>query len=205
MPTRPAGRAAPWHDDLVPAYLPDEDAWRYHPPPVSQGWRWIALLAPLVAVAVAAAATLSLLHLRGADERGYLDDPEVTGVVSVACAVMTSTVEGLRVGGPPRRQAAVLADQNLAVERMIDLVRRVDAPTRRADRPLDAWLADWDSLLRARERYARQVSSGSEATFRVPTGPDDRPVVERMNRAADGSCRVPDVLVDPFSADDLEV
>ncbi|RYY42669.1 MAG: hypothetical protein EON53_15660 [Actinomycetales bacterium] len=99
----------------------------------------------------------------------------------------------------------MLADQNLAVERMIDTVRRIDAADRRSDRPLDAWLEDWDSLLRARDRYARQVSTGFDATFRVPTGPDDRPVVERMDRAADGTCRVPDVLVDPFSTGDVEV
>ena len=189
----------------MPAYLPDEDAWRYDLPPVSPGWRWMALLAPLVALAVAAAATFSLLHSLEEDERGYLDDPEVTGVVTIACAIMTSTVDGLRVGGPPRRQAAVLADQNLAVERMIDTVRRIDASDRRSDRPLDAWLEDWDSLLRARDRYARQVSAGFDATFRVPTGPDDRPVVERMDRAAEGTCRVPDVLVDPFSAGDQDV
>ncbi|KQP79787.1 MULTISPECIES: hypothetical protein [unclassified Aeromicrobium] len=189
----------------MPAYLPDEDAWRYDLPPVSPGWRWMALLAPLVALAVAAAATFSLLHSLEEDERGYLDDPEVTGVVTIACAIMTSTVDGLRVGGPPRRQAAVLADQNLAVERMIDTVRRIDAADRRSDRPLDAWLEDWDSLLRARDRYARQVSTGFDATFRVPTGPDDRPVVERMDRAAEGTCRVPDVLVDPFSAGDQDV
>lgn len=189
----------------MPAYLPDEDAWRYHPPPVARWWRWLALAAPLVAALVVAGAAAVWLDVRERDERGYLDDPEVTGTVRVSCAVMRSTVEGLRVSGPARRQAAVIADQNLAVQRMIVAVRRIDAPTRRADRPLEAWLTDWEALLRARERYARQVAGGFDGTFRVPTAPDGRPVTERMARAADGACDVPEVLLDPYASNDVEV
>lgn len=205
MAARPAGWTSPWHDDVVPAYLPDEDVWRYDPAPVSSRWRWVARLAPLVAVLVAVGAASVLVHVRGEDERGYLDDPRVTSVVARACAVMTSTVESQRVGGPPGRQTAVLADQNLAILKMLQQVRRLDAAERRADRPLDAWLADWDSLLSARDRYTRQVSGGSDETFQVPSDPDGRPLTERMNRAADGTCQVPQVLIDPFSAGDVEV
>lgn len=189
----------------MPSYLPDEDAWAYPPAPVSRGWRWIALLAPVVAVAVAAAAVVWLLHSRDRDARGYLDDVEVTSTVSAACTIMTASVQGLRVEGPARLQAAILADQNLAVRRMIEMVRELDDTTRRADRPLEAWLADWESLLRARERYARQVAGGFDGTFRLPTVDGGRPVTERMDRAADGACVVPEVLVDPYSVDDVEV
>lgn len=189
----------------MPAHLPDEDTWRFPPAPVSREWRLAALLAPLLAVAIAVAAALTVVDSRGADARGYLDDPEVTSTVAAACAIMTASVQGQRVQGPARLQAAVLADQNLAVREMIQMVREVDPTTRRADRPLEAWLTDWEALLRARERYARQVGGGFDGSFRLPTDPDGRPVTERIDRAADGFCVVPEVLVDPYSADDVEV
>jgi hypothetical protein len=189
----------------VPSYLPDEDAWRYPPAPVDRAWRRVAVVAPLVALLVGVAAGLTALQLRSEDAAGRLDDPRVTRVVAQACGVMTSAIGQVRVDGPPRLRGAQLADQNLEVRRMIEQVRTLAPAVRRADRPLEAWLADWEDLLRARERYARQVSGGFRGGFSPPTSPDGEPVVERMDRAASGTCVVPGVVIDPASYRDIAV
>lgn len=189
----------------MPSYLPDEDAWRFAPAPVSRGWRRLAVVGPLVAVLLGAAAVATALQARSEDARGTLDDPRVTSMVAQACGIMTSAVGEVRVTGPARLRGAQLADQNLEVRRMIDRVRTLAPAVRRADRPLEAWLADWETLLTARERYARQVSGGFRGDFRAPRADDGTALEQRMDRAADGTCRVPTTIVDPLAYLDVSV
>lgn len=189
----------------MPSYLPDEDVWRYAPAPVARGWRRLAVVGPLVAVLVGFAAVAVALQARSQDTRGTLDDPRVTRMVAQACGIMTSAVAQVRVDGPARLRGAQLADQNLEVRRMIDRVRTLPQAVRRADRPLEPWLADWESLLAARERYARQVSGGFRGDFRPPTAADGSELEQRMDRAAAGTCQVPATLVDPFAYQDVSV
>ncbi len=189
----------------MPSYLPDEDVWRYAPAPVARGWRRLAFVGPLVAVLVGVAAVAVALQARSQDTRGTLDDPRVTRMVAQACGIMTSAVAQVRVDGPARLRGAQLADQNLEVRRMIDRVRTLPQAVRRADRPLEAWLADWESLLAARERYARQVSGGFRGDFRPPTAADGSELEQRMDRAAAGTGQVPAPLVDPFAYQDVSV
>lgn len=187
----------------MPRYLPDEDAWHYPPAPVAHGWRRLAVVGPLLAVLLSAGAVASALHSRSLDAHGTIDQPQTVRMVAQACRIMTASIEQVQVEGPARVRGAQLADQNLELRRMVDRVRTLDPAVRRADRPLDAWLRDWDDLLRARERYARRVSGGFRGTFRAPTSPDGAVLTRRMNRAADGACVVPAVVLDPDAYRDV--
>ncbi len=146
-----------------------------------------------------------LASLSTADVRGRLDDDRVLGVVGAACDVMRATVVGLPVRGPAEVRAEILSDQNTAVERMIAAVERLDERVRASDRPLEAWLADWERVLDARQEYAIAVDGGSREPFAVPTAPDGEPLTVRIEAAAGGACDVPDVVGDPGAYADQQV
>lgn len=202
---RHPARDGAWDDGAVPDLMqPPEEVWRYAPPPMHRGARWLAVLAPAVAVALIIGSVLWLQRSAAEDTEGRLDSPVVTSTVAGACTIMTNTVLGQRVEGPPRLKAAILADQNLAVRQMIGAISTLDDSVRLRDQPLDAWLADWNTLLTAREQYARQVAGGADGALRVPTV-DGRPITERMDAAGGTVCPVPEILLDPYSGNDREV
>lgn len=158
-----------------------------------------------MAVALVVGSGAWLVASDRADARGYIDDPDVTSAVSRACGLMTSTVSRLRVAGPRPLQEAVLDDQTRAIEEMIEQIEELGPRRLAADRPLEAWLADWQRLAEARDEWSRRVGDGSDETLPVPRDDSGRPIIERMDRAADGWCRVPVVLVDPRAGEDIDV
>ena len=112
---------------------------------------------------------------------------------------MTSTVKGLpieRLG--PTSGSTRCADQNTAVMNMVDRIREISSKVRESDQPLDAWLADWESLVSGRRALHRPAAPGDDnKNFRVPRTPDGDPINERMDMAAEDVCAVPDVLLSP--------
>ena len=113
---------------------------------------------------------------------------------------MTATVESMPVSGSPREQAAILADQDQAVEQMVQAIRLVDPDVRAADKPTDQWLHDWDRLLDSRQSYALLVKLGHQPTLRIPRDADGDPIYQRMNDVwlTTSACRVPHDLLSPY-------
>ncbi len=189
------------------AYPPARDRWRFPPPPIGRGPRIAAIVAPLVAVALIAAAFVRLAALEDEDVIGYFDDERVVATVRISCARMLAEVSRVPIegGGPERAEAVAL--QNQVVSAMVDRVREAIDPRQRAsDRPLEAWLADWEALVEAREAWARALAGGDAPDApEVPVDEDGEPVTTRMDLAAAGACTVPTVLVDPSGTADRAV
>ena len=80
---------------------------------------------------------------------------------------------------------------------MVDRIRSLESTLRESDQPLDAWLADWETLVSGREDYLGQRRRGVDTTFRVPRSPDGDPINVRMDMAAEDVCAVPEVLLNP--------
>jgi hypothetical protein len=133
------------------------------------------------------------------DIPGVIDDERVLEVTIRECRLMTSTVEGVLVGGPQDERLDALSDQNTAVETMIDRIRTLSPNVREADKPLDSWLADWQTLVAEREDYLGRQRHGIDSDFRVPRTRDGDPINERMDLAAE-DCPVPEVLLKPHLA-----
>lgn len=189
-----------------PAF-PPQRSWQFPPPKVGRGWTWLAVLGSTVGGLVLVGTITALIVTGMRDTPGLIDDVTVLDRIDTACGAMTTTVEGMPAGDSPEDRAAVVADQNAAVEQMIEQVEELDPDTRAGDRPLAAWLDDWRDLVTARDDYAAAVLStrtldGPEVE--VPLDPDGHPITDRMVDALfDPVCEVPEVLVDPDSASDL--
>jgi hypothetical protein len=180
-------------------YPPERNTWEYPPPPVSRRWFWVALLVIVVSVALAAGLAVTGVKVASKDFPSVIEDHQIVDVIAKECAVMTSTVESMPVAGSPRQQAAILADQDRAVGKMLQAIRLIDPGVRAADKPTDQWLHDWDRLLDARMSYGVLVARGYQPTLRIPRDADGDPIYKRMNDAwlTTTACRVPHVLLSP--------
>jgi hypothetical protein len=191
----------------LPAYPPARNAWEFPPPPISRRWKWIAAAVSLLSVVTAIGLASVAFTIGGKDIPGMIDDDRVLSVISRECDIMTSTVISMPVAGSPEQQAAIIADQDAAVEHMLTAIRSVDAGIRHDDRPTDDWLADWDRLIGAREHYAELVRDGYEPDLEIPRDPSGNGIYQRMNRVwyTDAACIVPFELLTPYPADDSDV
>lgn len=135
---------------------------------------------------------------------GLIDDPELISVIHRECDQMTSKVESLPIHGSPRRQAQTLAAQNVAIEDMVDDIRSVGQDILASDPPTDEWLADWDRLVDAREKYAAEVLDGAFAQLKVPTDDRGTHIDVRMDHVFldSSTCEVPEVLLEPYPDDE---
>jgi hypothetical protein len=77
---------------------------------------------------------------------------------------------------------------------MVTRVSGLGADALREDRPAERWLADWKSLIAARETFADDLAAGRNPSFRLPAS-DGVPITDRMNSVG-LNCRVPVQLVD---------
>ena len=130
-----------------------------------------------------------------ADHLGILDNPEVTSIVGPACTAMAAAVKHVPTpppGAPPAQVAAAVRSQNQALTTLTKTVRALGDETLDGDHPAQAWLSDWDTLIRLRERYAADLLAGKPATFTLPTV-DGVPVTDRISDPG-VSCPVPPVL-----------
>lgn len=177
---------------------PPPTIWRFAPPPISGLWLAAAIVGGLLGMSMVVGA-FTFLGLNGdRDLPGFIDDVTVLEIAERECELMTSTVEGLVVDGTPEERLSALADQNTAVSIMVDRIRtEASSAVREADRPVDAWLEDWEALVAGREDYLGQKRRGLDGDFRVPRSPDGLPINERMDLAGEEVCPVPDVLLEP--------
>jgi hypothetical protein len=185
----------------LPEYPPRRNTWEFPAPPVQKRWKWIAALSSVLGLA-AAGAMITVLVLTDTDDfPGLIDDQQLTDTVASECELMTRTVESMPLTGSPERQAATIADQNQAVETMVDAIRASRAVEVRDDRPAEDWLSDWELLVEVRAGYARELLRDPNASLRVPLDSDGDEITERMNDVWAGSpvCEVPEVLVRPSS------
>ncbi|MGA9100822.1 hypothetical protein [Aeromicrobium sp.] len=177
---------------------PPDTIWRFPPPPVSRLWLVAAIVGGVIGLTVLGGAFTYLGLNANRDIPGFIDDQNVLDVASRECELMTSTVEGLPMNGSADERREALADQNTAVMNMVERIREISSKVRASDQPLDAWLADWESLVSGRRTYIDQQRKGnSNKNFRVPRTSDGDPINERMDFAAQDICTVPDVLLRP--------
>jgi len=178
---------------------PPDTVWRFPPPPVSRLWLVAAIVGGVLGLAAVGGALTYFVANTGRDIPGVLDDERVLEVTLQECRLMTSTVEGVLVDGPADDRLDALGDQNTAVETMVDRIRSLSSKVREADRPLDSWLADWETIVSGREDYLSRQRRGIDTDFRVPRTPGGDPINERMDSAAE-DCPVPKVLLQPHLA-----
>lgn len=193
------------HEPPASGRYPPDTIWRFPPPPVSRLWLVAAIVGGLLGLFTAVGAFTFLAVNVERDLPGFINDERVLKVAVRECTLMTSTVKGQPFDGSSGDRLDALRDQNTAVEKMVDRIRSIRATVRESDRPLDAWLDDWETLVSVRERYIGQQRRGEDAEFRVPRTHDGEPITERMNMAAEEVCKVPDVLLEPHLAGSQEV
>ena len=193
------------HEPPPSGPYPPDTIWRFPPPPVSRLWLVAAIVGGMLGVFAAGGALTFLVVNMERDLPGYIDDRRVLKVAVRECKLMTSTVKGQRFNGSPDERLDALRDQNTAVETMVARIRLISTKVRGSDRPLDAWLDDWEKLVSDRERYIGQRRRGEDVEFRVPRSPDGDPINVRMDMAAEDVCDVPDVLLKPHLAGTQEI
>jgi hypothetical protein len=184
-------------------YPPERNVWQYPPPPISQRWFWVAILAIVGSLVVAVGLGVTGGVIASKDFPTLIQNHQLRTVIGHECRIMTETIESMPVDGTPRQQVAILADQNQAVEQMLEAVRMVDDSTRAADKPTDQWLADWDRLIQARESYAELLERGRRPNLRIPRDADGEYIFKRMNDVwlTTTECRVPNDLLNPYPKD----
>ncbi|MBC7633340.1 hypothetical protein [Aeromicrobium sp.] len=190
----------------LPAYPPARNAWDYPPPPVSHGWKWVAIAAAVLSL-LAAVALASTAYIAGThDNPGLIQDQRMLDVIGRECLIMTATVDSMPVFGPPRQQAAILEDQDAAVLTMVEAIRKARDRTGSDDRPITQWLNDWERLVGARETLAEALQTSPTSNLYIPADESGNPIDERMNDALILSeCVVPHALVDPYIAEETTV
>lgn len=173
----------------------------HEPPPAPfERWNRIAVRALLGLVAICVVATVLASGAffwvyAGHDRLELIDDPVIEETASRTCGEMAEAVTALAppVGTSPSRSSAAIRAQNDAVLAMVATVRglgnRLDE-----DQPSRAWLADWETLVQARDTQADVVETGSSAPLEVPQTEDGYPITTRMGKAMT-SCQVPASLV----------
>jgi len=193
------------HEPPASGPYPPDTVWRFPPPPVSRLWLVAAIVGGMLCLLSAGGALTYLAVNMERDLPGFINDQRVLKVAVRECKLMTSTVKGQPFNGSADDRLDALRDQNTAVETMVDRIRSLSTKVREADRPLDAWLDDWETLVSDRERYIGQQRRGEDAEFHVPQSPDGDPINERMDMAAEEVCKVPDVLLEPHLAGSQKV
>lgn len=184
----------------LPAYPPQQNAWQYPPPPIQRRWKWLAITATVLGAVAAIALTTTLVVFENRDAPGLIDDATLTSVISRECALMTTTVESMPLGGSPRRQARTIGDQNAAIAIMLTRITRGNRDLIQSDRPAQQWLNDWATLLKARDRFMVDLLRDGEANFTIPVDSGGSPLYQRMDDVwlGDAACTVPMSLFSPY-------
>jgi hypothetical protein len=113
--------------------------------------------------------------------------------ISTACDQMNKEVQRL-AQNPPATQAervALVRAQDAAVTAMVAQIRTLGQERLANDHPTNAWLADWESLVRAREVYSG-LPDVHTRDFEEPLSTNGEPVTQRINSL--GDCPVPEAL-----------
>ena len=175
-------------------------------PPVSperpktrrQRWGWVLITGAVLVAFAGALGVLSIGLWRYAnhDSVGLVDDPRISSTADSACSAMTRAVQ--EAASPPGATDAVrvraIREQNTAVAAMIRTIRALGVDRLANDHPMLLWLADWQTLVDRRARYADSLASGRHVPFVVPAA-DGRPITDRLNQVG-LACTVPAQLTD---------
>lgn len=186
-----------------PPYPPERNVWQYPPPPIERRWLWVAILAVVSSLVAAVGLAVTAGFVASKDFPSLIENHTLLTVIDRECSAMTASVRKTPVDGTPKHQVAILADQNRAVEMMVQDIRMVDPAIRNADKPTDEWLADWGRLIDARESYAALVLGGNKPNLRIPRDGDGDRIHLRMNHVWLESrvCSVPSELLNPYPED----
>lgn len=184
-------------------YPPERNVWQFPPPPVSRRWFWVAILAVVASLIAAVGLGVTGAIIASKDFPSLIQNHQLITVIGHECQIMTESIESMPVEGNQKQQVGILADQNQAVELMLEAVRMIDDGTRAADQPTDKWLLDWDRLIVAREHYADLVGRGLQPNLRIPRDADGDFIYVRMNDVwlVGSTCRVPSDLLSPYPKD----
>jgi hypothetical protein len=183
-----------------PPYPPEHNVWQFPPPPVSRRWFWVAIAAMTGSVLIAVGLSVTGGVIASKDLPSVIENHQLTTVIGHECRIMTESIESMPVDGTLRQQADILADQNQAVEQMLEAVRMLPDDVRAGDKPTEQWLADWDRLLQARASYAVLLERGYRPSLRIPRDSDGDYIFKRMNRVwlTTDECHVPNELLNPY-------
>lgn len=183
---------------LPPVFPPPEAAAGSAPSGRGTAGRWVvgAVLILVVAVGGVVVFCAGLWTYANHDRPELIDNPPVSEVAESACATMRATVaaQAAPPGAPVDARVRAIREQNAAVTAMVAQVRGLDRDLLADDRPTNLWLADWETLVEARERYAADLAAGGRPHFVVPTA-DGEPLTQRMNSVG-LICEVPPQLLD---------
>ena len=159
--------------------------------------RWLVVtLAGVVGALVLAGGVVMWLFFSayaGHDRIEFIDDPVVVTRVSTACDQMTKEVQRLGQAPPATQEqrVALVRAQDAAVAAMVAQIRALGQERLANDHPTDAWLADWESLVQARDEYSRLPDLATK-NFEEPLSTNGEPVTQRINSL--GDCLVPEAL-----------
>jgi len=186
-----------------PSYVPGQDPWAPVDPAPTRSQLAVVVAAigafVLVSVIVLLMVVVSWARQERAappgPERAF-DDPVVRSTAGLACATLHEDLERIPrapLTAPAARRRAAIDAENAAVERLVDRMRGLGQERLAADPPAADWVAGWEALVAARERYATSLGGPDPARFEVPLDGDGRSVPGRMSEA--GACGVPLRLV----------
>lgn len=165
------------------------------------GQRWrhrAAVVAVISGLALVTVTLVGLWRYAHHDRIEVVDQPVVVYTTNAACTVMRQTVHRLAPpseASVPQRVKAIRA-QNEAVALMLAQIRRVGVDQVNNDLPMPGWLSDWETLVRAREAYAGQLSKAKAGalSLRIPLDEEGQSIVTRMNDVG-LDCAVPAELL----------
>jgi hypothetical protein len=150
-------------------------------------WIWAAGLASAaLIIGFFAISVYALWGYANADHLGILDDPVVATAADNACHALQSDVEANTVpkGASVAAIAGSIRAQDVGIERLIATMRSLGNDRLEGDHPAVNWLADWETLARAREAYADTLVAGDKPELALPKV-DGIPISQRMSEAAE--------------------
>ncbi len=153
------------------------------------------MLLALVAVLVVVVYAGSFLLFTTKDRVDQLDSQALRDVAGPACTDLRLAVDALPTLPADASRADRLArvgEQRVLVDAFVDRVQQVGVEALDADEPARSWLADWQTLVDSRERWARDAMS----PYAVPEQ-DGQPITRRMNAIGVDACAVPVGLTSP--------
>lgn len=160
--------------------------------------RLVIVMMVLGAAAFAGLSAWGLLLYTGHDRLELIDRQRVVGRAEAACAALAKDVHAMQPSGPqdPVERAELVRSENRSVVAFVSAVRALGHDTLEDDEPAEAWLADWERLVAAREAFARHPDASDATAPAIPTD-DGKPITRRMNRVG-LRCSVPKELLDDF-------
>ena len=123
-----------------------------------------------------------------------IDDPSLLEAIDRACAGLQGELEKISA-----RDAERVRQENSAVERFVDRVKRsTSAQDRADDTPTEDWLDDWLRLVAVRDSYAQALDQPAHTPPPITPREGDTSITVRME-SAEAGCAVPGVITDDLA------